>query len=373
MGATYAYVGSRTSRERGADGEGITVWDAGGPGDGWRRLGTVAADASEARGDAALPANPSFLLVSDDRRSLYVTHGDTDAVSVLDLAADPATPRLVQTVHLGRRNPVHLAQLGRRLLVTFMAGPGCVAELPIAGDGTLGEASAIVEFAGDPGPLAIQQRTGSSPHQAVPDPTGRWALVPDRGLDRVHVVPVDPALAPAASALVTRQAEGPRHVAFHPDGRRAYVVTELRSSLITCDWDADRGVLTPVAVVPSTAPEATYDAYASEVFVTPDGSAVVTSNRSGKNDHVPPVTQTDTLGVFPLDPDGLPGPGRWFSSGGLRPRFFAFAPGGTLTVAHQWDGRIVEFDDAGGSLSGGREVARTGTPTCVAWLDAPRA
>ena len=49
--------------------------------------------------------------------------------------------------------------------------------------------------------------------------------------------------APAASALVTRQAEGPRHVAFHPDGRRAYVVTELRSSLITCDWDADRGVL----------------------------------------------------------------------------------------------------------------------------------
>lgn len=361
---TLAYLGCRTTRARGADGAGLTIWDVS---DGtWHQVGLLAADEDERRGGAPLPANPTFLLVVPRTRTMYVTHGDTDRVSVLDLA-EPAAPTVRQIVRIGRRNPVDLALAGGRLVVTCLTGPGGLVGLPIAADGSLGAPDAMIDVDGTPGPMQIQQ-AGSSPHQAVLDPSGSWLLVPDRAADAIHGVPAD--LDTAHRGLRSspvRQAEGPRHLAFHPGGRWAYVVTELRSSVVACEWDAVEGVLTPVQIVSATADDVTGDSCAAEIAVTPDGRAVVVSNRSGSGDRVPPTLHADSLGWFPIEADGRLGPGRWVSSGGQRPRHFAFSPSGRLVAVHQWDGAVVAFDVAQDGLSAGLPVARTGTPTCVAW------
>lgn len=365
------YVGSRTTRDRAADGVGLTIWrpDA----DGWAQVGVLAADPTTARGDAPLPANPTFVLVNGDR--LYVAHGDTDLVSVLDIT-DPAAPVVLQERALGRRNPVDLvlvrnSTVGDALVVTCLAGPGGLVGLPVRADGTLGEPNRVVDLTGTPGPMAIQQ-PGASPHQAVPDPSGRWLLVPDRGLDTIHVVPASAvvggiAAGASGAGVRVRQGEGPRHLGFHANGRWAYVVTELRSSLLACDWDAETGTLTPRQIVPATDSTVTTDSCAAEVCVTPDGSAVIVSNRSGAGDRVPPVVAEDTLGWFPIGVDGQVGAGRWTPSGGLRPRQAVFAPDGQLVVVNQWDGALSVVDVTPDGLGAPRVVARTGTPTCVAW------
>jgi 6-phosphogluconolactonase len=76
----------------------------------------------------AIPINPSFLIVSNDSRFLYTVHGDDSRVSAFTVGTDGRLA-LLNTVDVGRRNPVHLAldPTGRWLIVAFLAVPGAVA------------------------------------------------------------------------------------------------------------------------------------------------------------------------------------------------------------------------------------------------------
>ena len=77
---------------------------------------------------------------------------------------------------------------GKFLIVANYAS-GTVAVLPVAEDGSLKDEIQLMECKGPNGPHRIRQ-TSSHPHDIVFDPSGKFVVVPDLGLDRTFVYPL---------------------------------------------------------------------------------------------------------------------------------------------------------------------------------------
>jgi 6-phosphogluconolactonase (cycloisomerase 2 family) len=353
-----AYIGCRTTRERNARGNGITV----------ARIGRDGAWSQVQALDGI--ANPAFLAFDYTRRFLFTVHGDGTEVS--SFAIDPKTGTLsfIAKQSCQGRNPVHLAvdPSNKFLVVANHLTVGDyvsnVAVLPIGEDGRIGAVAELVPLKGAVGPHRVEQPF-AKPHQICFDPAGGVIAVPDKGLDRVHTFRLDPSgkLTQAAPPLVAREGAGPRHLVFHPRLPFAYVINELDSTLIAARLDAAAGSLVPFQILTALPDDFVGNSRGSEIAISPDGAHVFASNRG-----------SDTIVSLPIDPaSGRLGAGTWQSCGGKTPRFFAVAPGGdALFVANEESDSIVRLAlDRTGRLAAPVEVMTTGSPTCILFAPTP--
>ena len=349
----HAYVGSRTTRERHARGEGLTVYRVTPHPWGLERVQQVGG-----------LVNPSYLALDAAGRTLYTVHGDQTEVSAFSV--DRATGRLqwLNTQSTGGRNPVHLAldPAGRHLLVSNHLG-GTVAVLPVAADGALGEVSQAVALSGPLGPHRVEQQQ-AKPHFNVFDPSGRFVLVPDKGLDRIFTFRFEAGrLSPATPAHVAaREGAGPRHLAFHPGGGLAYVVNELDATVTACRWDAAQGTLVPFQIV-STLPDTfTGNSRAAAVALDPAGRTLYASNRGH-----------DSLAVFHIEPTGRLAFQGAVPTHGRTPRFFTLTPDWQrLLVLNEDSDTLVTFrlDPATGWPVPEGTPVPCGSPVCLVFSGA---
>jgi len=199
---------------------------------------------------------------------------------------------------------------------------------PIRTGGTVGAASDVQRHAPDAGHRAAH------PHQNVVDPTGQWILSVDLGLDAIYGYQLDQGTGRLHqhARVPVHSGSGPRHLAFHPGGRYAYVVDETDSTVTVCAWNA--GALVPGAVVPTRARSSATVNNPGEIAVSADGRFVYVTNRGD-----------DTIAVFATGQGGasltlMASP----SCGGTQPRHLAIEPGGRwLYVANQHSGTVVWF------------------------------
>jgi len=351
----FAYVGSYTSRERDASGDGINVYRIDRDSGRWDHMQNV--------GDLV---NPSYLALDRNRRFLYSVHGDEDYATAF--AIDPASGRLtlLNRAATGGSNGVHLAvDRSNRFLVVANYASGSMASLPINADGSLEPFTDLVELPGEHGPHPVQQ-TSSHPHHNPFDPAGRFFIVPDKGLDRVFVLRLDAATGkliwsdtPWATAV---PGAAPRHAAFHPSLPFAYVLNELDSTLVTYAYDSNKGSLAPRQRI-TTLPEGfSGQNTTAEIEVDRRGRFVYCSNRGH-----------DSIAAFAIDAsNGEVTPAGWTPSGGVRPRFFGLDPAGeTLYACNERSHNIVGFrvDPATGALTRTAQVAETGSPVTIVFRE----
>jgi 6-phosphogluconolactonase len=347
----FAYVGSFTTAQRKARGEGIHVYRADPATGAWTHVHHV--------GDLV---NPSFLAVSPDQRFLYCVHGDADYATAFALDRETGQATLLNRAATGGKNGVRQAvDPDGKFLVVVNYASGSVAVLPIAPDGSLQDQQQLVALPGEPGPHKTEQPS-SHPHDVVFDPSGRFVLVPDKGLDRVFVFRFDAAggrLAPAEPDCVrTRPGAGPRHLAFHPKLPVVWVLNELDSTVATYRWDAGRGALTPIQVATTLPTDFTGYSTTAEIAVTPDGRFVYCSNRG--HDSV-------TLYAADAHNGSLTAIG-WQSTQGRGPRFIGLDPAGNfLHAANEQGDTIVTFrvDSGSGSLAPTGQVIRNASPATI--------
>jgi 6-phosphogluconolactonase len=237
---------------------------------------------------------------------------------------------------------------------------------PILADGGIGPASSFIQHAGK-GPDAERQE-GPHAHCIIPDPANRFVLVADLGLDRVFVYPFDAetgvlATTPAGAGVVKAGA-GPRHLAFHPDGRVLYVTNELDSSVTTFRYDADSGALTHLQTVPAVSEKSPKGNSPADIHVHPSGRVVYMSNR-GHN----------SIAAFTIDPRTFElSPLQLMPTGGDWPRNFAIDPTGQLMlVANQRSNDIRSFriDQKTGRLAKTGHKLTLPSPVCIRFLPAP--
>jgi 6-phosphogluconolactonase len=349
--ATYAYVGSLTSAERKARGNGINVYRMDTDSGAWTHVQQV--------GDLV---NPSFLVLSKDQKTLYTVHGDENHATAFAVDAASGTLKLLNRADTGGKNGVHpaLDPSGKFLIVANYAS-GTVAVLPVAEDGSLKNQTQLVELKGTPGPHRVRQAS-SHPHEIVFDPSGRFVVVPDLGLDRVFVFRFDPSsgLLTEASSLNGRPTSGPRHAAFHPSRPIMWVLNEFDSTMTTCQWDGERGALNPVQVISTLRTSFPGNSTAAEIAVAPSGNFLYASNRGG-----------DDIAIYAVDQNtGALSPVEWVPTQGKGPRFIGLTPSGRLLyAANELGDNIVTYrvDTASGKLTPTGQVVANATPVTIAF------
>jgi 6-phosphogluconolactonase (cycloisomerase 2 family) len=347
--ASYVYVGARTTKERNARGDGLNVYRMDNASGTWTHLQLL--------GDLV---NPSFLAFDRTRQFLYAVHGDLSDITAM--AIDPASGRLrvINRQSTEGKNPVHLAiDPSNRFVVVANHITSTLALLPRNEDGSLGAVTDLLKLEGKIGPHRVEQPF-AKPHQVEFDPSGKFIIVPDKGLDLVFTYQIDREngkLVLATKPVQAREGAGPRHVAFHPSGRVAYVINELDSTVSAYRFDPANGVLAPFQVVSAIPDTFTGNSRAAEIAVSADGHFVYASNRGD-----------DSIGAFAIEPaTGRLSPIGWTATGGKTPRFFALALSGRFLLAANEDSdSVVVFARANdGGLSPTGNVVRVGSPVCI--------
>lgn len=347
--ALYAYVGSRTTRERNARGEGISVFRV--------DPGTGALDRVQLVDGLV---NPSFLALNRKGDRLYAIHGDRSEVSAFTVDPASGTLAFMNQVRCQGKNPVHLAlDPQERSLVVSSHLTGEVVVIAVQGDGALGAITHKQRLPGEPGPHRKEQPF-SKPHFNPFDLSGRWVLVPDKGLDRVFVFRHEAGrLHPAATPwLQVREGAGPRNLAFHPKQPWAYLVNELDSTVVVCDFDASTGTLRSRQWLSTLPDHFTGDSRAASIQVDAAGRRLYASNRG-----------YDSLAVYAIDvSDGRLTFLQSVPSGGRTPRFFTLGPDGRWLYALNEDSDTIvrmAVDASTGQLTPAGKPLACGSPVCL--------
>lgn len=320
---------------------------------------------------AAETPNPTFVALHPSGRRLYAVSeiGDFQGARSGALAAFDLNPRSGELSLLNRQptrgaGPCHLVtdRAGNFVLAANYGG-GSVVVLRIREDGSLGEETAFVQHQGKS--VNPRRQEGPHAHSINLDAENRFAFAADLGLDRILIYRFDrrtgalsvndPAFAEVAPG------SGPRHLAFHPNGRFAYVINELLNTVTAFAYDPRAGALKEIQTV-STLPtgwEGT--SYTAEVVVHPSGRFLYGSNRGH-----------DSIAVFRVDPrTGLLTAAGHQSTLGKTPRNFALAPGGEwLLAGNQASDSISLFrvDEKTGALTPSGEPVPCPAPVCLRFL-----
>ena len=200
-------------------------------------------------------------------------------------------------------------------------------------------------------------------HSIQEDPSGRFVLVADLGIDKLLVYRYDNAngtvVAHDPPGVNVTPCDGPRHLSFHPNARWAYLVAEMGSSVHVFDWDSVRGTLSPIERCSTLPADFTGVSTTSEICVHPNGRFLYVTNRG-----------LDSVAIFRIDPrtgrldlfDQVP-------TRGSKPRNFEFSPDGAWLIVTNHDSdnaTVFALDQQTGRLT------QVGAPVAMPFPYCPR-
>ncbi len=327
--------------------------------------------------------SPSCLALNASGTRLYSANetdrlGDHKEGTVSAFGISRADGKLepLNTVGSGGAGPTYLSVVssGRFVLVAnYFAGS--VAVLPIQRDGRLGAASDIKNDGGKigptratnapPGGFAFSGHDRTHAHMIQADPSGRFVLHADLGLDNIFIwkfdeqkgvlIPNDP---PAVSLP---PGDGPRHFQFHPNGRWFYSIQEEASTIVLFDYDATRARLASRQTISTLPPGFAGSNFCSEILVSTDGRFVYAGNRLH-----------DSIGIFSIGPNGtLTFVGEEWTRGDY-PRSFNFDPTGQFFYCCNQRGdniTVFRVDRKTGGLNFTGHHTPVGNPSSIVFLD----
>ena len=325
-------------------------------------------------GLAAETPNPSFIELDIKRRLLFAVNEidefegkPTGSVSAFSIDSKTGKLTLINQRPSMGKGPCHLIldKEGKNLLLANY-GTGSVAVFPVAADGRLGEATSVIQHSGSS--INRERQEGPHAHGVALDAANQFAFVTDLGLDKVMIYKFDAKqgkLTPNEPAFAKlKPGAGPRHIEFRPDGRFAYVINELDSTVTAFAYDATRGALTEVQTI-TTLP-GYYDGpnTTAEIGIHPTGKYLYASNR-GHNSVV----------LFNIDKDkGTLEYVEEQGTGGSTPRHFGIQPSGQhMAIGNQNSDTVLasRIDAGNGRLKPSGIFAEVGSPVCMKFLPPP--
>jgi len=331
---------------------------------------------------AAETASPSWLCLHPSRKYIYAVnelsdyHGKSGSVSAFAIESDTAQLRHLNTVSSRGADPTHMSidATGKFAFVANYSG-GSIAVFGIQQDGSLSEAKAVYRDEGSMGPttakdaptgsFAISGHDAPHAHMIQADPQNQFVLQTDLGQDRIYVYRLDsgtgqqtPAPTPFASVPA---GDGPRHFAFHPNGRWMYSIQEEASTLIFFHYDPQDGALTPAQTISALPPGFAGTNFCSEIMVSRDGRFLYAVNRLH-----------NSIATFVIDGTGHLAHVDDTPTQGDYPNHMVMAPGGRfLYVCNQRSDQITSFrvNERTGRLAFTGAYQPLGTPMCMAFLE----
>jgi 6-phosphogluconolactonase len=309
-------------------------------------------------GLAAEASNPSFLAIHRNRRWLYAANENKDG-TISAYAIDPASAKLTLLNQVSAQGaaPCHIALSGNgRLLGAANYSSGNAGLFPIGKDGKLGE-GAMVQHQGS-GPNPGRQREPHA-HSLNFSRDGKFAMVADLGVDQLVVYRVAGGKLTDPKPVKLAPGAGPRHFAFHPSQKFAYVNNELASTLTAFAYRA--GGFKEIATLSTLPPDFKGENFTAETVVHPSGRFVYVSNRGhhsiARFSIDPKTGKSEFLGTTP--------------TGGQWPRNFTIDPSGRYLLAANERSNSIHVFTIGsqdGALTPAGSQVEIPSPVCLRFL-----
>ncbi len=316
---------------------------------------------------AVKSSNPSFLVVSPNKKYLYAVNEDADSANnggkVSAFAFDKKKKQLqfINQQLSGGNHPCYISvdKTGKWVAASNYSG-GSFSIFPVNADGSVG-AAAVVQHTGK-GPNKERQEKAHV-HSAVFTADNKYLLVADLGIDKLMVYAFDETTgavkANAAASITVIGGAGPRHIAFHPSQKFVYLTEEMSGTIGAFSFiDGKLKLLQTISAVP--------EAYKGElngadIHVSPGGKFLYASNRGEANN----------LAIYKIDETtGMLTIVGYQPTLGIKPRNFNFDPSGNfLLVAHQDSDNISIFlvNHETGLLTDTGKSIQVPSPVCLVW------
>jgi 6-phosphogluconolactonase len=316
---------------------------------------------------AAATNSPSFVAIHPNQKFLYaVAEGEKGKINAFAIAKTGELTFL-NSQRSGGADPCHLVvdPNGKVVLAANYSSGSCCS-IPITADGKLAEPASVIQHKGKS--INKGNQEGPHAHSINMDKANKFAFCADLGIDKILVYRFDSDTKELKrndhqEAFSVPAGTGPRHFAFHPDGKTAYINGEINMTIIACDYDAEKGVLTQKQIL-STIPkdETRKNGSTAEVVVHPSGNFVYVSNRDPYN----------SIAIFSIDPKTRELKAVGHESRGIKtPRNFAIEPTGQyMLVANQSGNSVISFriNQKTGELTPTGSSIEVGAPVCVRFM-----
>ena len=317
-------------------------------------------------------ANPSFVWVARDGRHFYAVgeEDDPESSSANAFVFDEEKTEIVrlnsQSNHAGAACNIILSP-DEHTLFTSSYGSGCVTEFPVCGDGSLGK-DFVLKFSGH----SVNPERQDHPyiHAVNFTPDGKYLMANDLGMDQIHVfkmreraasdslpilsngtLPIEP-VAETYNVQVDPGA-GPRHLAWSPNSKNAYLLSELSGQLFVLKYEEEK-----LSVIQTLQADTLNAGGSADVHVSPDGEFVYASHR----------LQGDGITIWKVNHEDGTLTKVGFQPTGIHPRNFGITPNGELLLCACRDSNMVQIfrrDKQTGLLSDTGRAIEMSRPTCV--------
>ena len=312
--------------------------------------------------------NPFYIITDSAQRYLFAANADKEkvgAVSAFSIDSSTAELTYLNQQSSGGVLPCYLSidnADGHLLVGNYMTGD--LAVLPVADDGQLGPATDVVRHEGSS--INSKRQEGPHVHSIVLDDAGRYAFAADLGIDRVMIYEFDATegkLTPNDQPWAeVKPGAGPRHFAFHPGGRCAYILNELDATVTAFDYDAARGRLSEVQTISTLPGGFEGENLCADVKILSSGTYLYCTNRGH-----------DSIAIFSVDEStGTLTPAGHEPTQGGYPWNIALDPTESFLLVANWSGNSVvvfRIDQQTGRLASTGHSVEVPNPICLKMLE----
>ncbi|MEG1660276.1 MAG: lactonase family protein [Bacteroides sp.] len=301
-------------------------------------------------------SNPSYLALSADNRFVYAVSeedGTTSAVNAFAFDKEQGTLQLLNSQRTEGSSPCYVSTDGKEVL-TANYGGGSMSVFALQSNGSLAHIDTLFEGAAT-GPDTERQGTAHV-HCAVFSPDKKYIFASDFSADRLLRYAVDPkgsSPCPLSETVNITPGSGPRHLTFSPNGKFAYLISELSGNVTVFDY-AD-GRLNQIQSITADTLRAKGSA---DIHLSPDGKYLYASNR----------LKEDGIAIFAADEVKGTLAKVGYQLTGIHPRHFNITPNGMFLLVACRDSNLIqvfERDTSTGLLTDTGKNISINKPACV--------
>ncbi|MEK5393163.1 lactonase family protein [Margalitia sp. FSL K6-0131] len=311
---------------------------------------------------AAELENPTYVAISNDNQYLYsvIKEGEQGGVAAYSILENSGTLERKNIQLLPGSSPCHVSvDSGNHFVLSANYHKGNISAYLTNKDGGIHPAYSVIELQGS-GPSERQEKPHT--HYSGFTPDEKYAVVVDLGIDKLITYKLDDENLTEVSSLSVKPGSGPRHLEFHPNGKYAYLMTELSSEVIALEYHEEDGSFKELQYISAIPEDFTENSQGSAIHVSSDGRFVYAANRGH-----------DSIAVFSINQES----GKLTfiehtSTEGSWPRDFILDPTEKFLVAsNQESGNLVLYvrDTETGKLSLLQSDVAVPYPVCVKFLN----
>ncbi|KAB7664868.1 lactonase family protein [Bacillus sp. B1-b2] len=312
---------------------------------------------------AAEIENPTYVTISNDNKYLFAVGKEGALGGVASYSVDSTTGglSLLNTQYSEGASPCHVSvDAEGTVILSANYHKGTAESYPVSVDGSLQENASTIQHTGS-GPNTARQE---KPHMHFSGftPNDQFAVSVDLGTDRVDTYKLSDGVLEEVSSLSVKPGSGPRHITFHPNGKIAYVMTELSNEVIVLSFNSETGSFQELQYISTLPIDFTENSQGSAIHVSSDGKFVYAGNR-GHNTITSFSANEETGQLTFLEHTSTEG--NW-------PRDFVLDPSEQFIVASNEQSdtlTLFERDAATGKLTLLQSEIHAPEPVCVKFLN----